>query len=179
MENLISAVGVVVTHLAAGLLGVFSMHLIEPIIKRRQQRKQLRQLSWLFPISDKKPEMYFKCSLKPGDKFKPDPKDGGAFVEFFGRNPSSYRKYIHSAEVLALQMITEKLAPLGVRFFDSSFYGGSGNSGNLLLIGSDANNEMSKTILAGLQERIKYDVAPGGHSGGGAGWEDRRAVSAR
>lgn len=163
MENLISAVGVVATHLAAGLIGVFSMHWIEPMIKRRQRRKQLRQLSWLFPISDQKPEMHFKCSLKPGIDFKPAPKDDGVFAEFFGQNPPSYRKYVHSAEVLALQMITEKLTPLGVRFVDAGFYGGTGNSGNLLLIGSDANNKMSDTILAGLQERIGYDAAPNGH----------------
>ena len=53
--------------------------------------------------------MHFGCSLKDKD--------------FFGRNPETYRKYVHSAEVLALQKIAERLSPLGVHLIPDAFYG--------------------------------------------------------
>ena len=149
-------------HLAVGLLMAGIVIWFEASHRRRRKRRALEDLSWLFPISQEKPEMDFTCSLKPGDRFKPSNSDQALFTEFFGQNPSTYRRYVHSAEVLALQMITEKLSPLGVKFSQGGFYGGGGPNRNLLLIGSESNNQMSTTTLEFLKKRIDRVEPPGG-----------------
>jgi hypothetical protein len=95
--------------------------------------------------------MHFRCSLKPAAI--PSGTDPDFLEQFFGRNPPTYRRYVHSAEVLALQMITERLSPLGVKFLHSGFYGGTAADSNLL-IGSESNNELSIAILKFVANRI-------------------------
>ncbi|MGZ4865101.1 MAG: hypothetical protein ACXV39_10780 [Halobacteriota archaeon] len=165
MEHLLSTIGAWGTHLLAGLsAALLTLWFVEPFLKRKRQEKELDKLSWLFPISQGNPEMHFNCSLKPRLHFKPLEKEEYLFSEFFGRNPPTYRRYTHSAEVLALQMITEKLSLLGVRFLHAGFYGGTEPSGNLLLIGSESNTELSSTILAFLRKRIdRVEPPQGGH----------------
>jgi hypothetical protein len=163
MEHLWEAFGTVATHLAAGLIAaLIALYMVEPFLKRKKQRKELDKLSWLFPVSQDNPKMHFKCSLKPPSFFGSLAGEGGLCDEFFGRNPATYRRYVHSAEVLALHMITEKLSPLGVTFLHSGFYGGDESSGNLLLIGSESNTELSGTIMRFLRKRIDQVEPPGG-----------------
>lgn len=145
----LSMIGLVLTHIVAGVLGALLFaYYIEPWIKHKQLLKRLEEIAWLFPISQDKPEMHFKCSLKDKD--------------FFGSAPPTYRKYVHSAEVLALQKLSENLSPLGVHLLPDAFYGSLDRSANVLLLGSDANVEMSKTILDGIKKHIGYEVPPSG-----------------
>ena len=181
MEHLLSAVNTFGTHLAAGLVAaLLTLWLVEPFLKRKRQKKELDKLSWLFPISQGNIEMHFKCSLKPRLQFKPLAKDEDLFNEFFGRNPATYRRYVHSAEVLALQMITEKLTPLGVKFLHAGFYGGAESSGNLLLLGSESNTELSATILSFLRKRIDQVEPPqGGHKYFKCGEQEYKCLGAK
>lgn len=168
MSNVSSIIGKGAIDLTIGLLMSGIVLGAEKILRKRRKLRALKDLSWLFPMSQEKPEMDFHCSLKPGDRYGDHYNDFGSdqalLTEFFGRNPSTYRRYVHSAEVLALQMITEKLSPLGVRFSYGGFYGSAASNRNLLLIGSDSNNPMSKTTLEFLTNRIDHaQPDEGGH----------------
>ena len=164
MEASSFVAGTVATHITAGVVAALLVFAIEFVARKWLRRRALRRLSWLFPISQSNAEMYFKCSLKPNVRYRFTESSSDLFTQFFGRNPPTFRNYVHSAEVLALQLITESLSPLGVKFSQASFYSGGEPNQNVLLIGSESNNDMSKTVLDLMHKRIdRVEPIGGGH----------------
>ena len=158
MDHLLSGIVVTLTHLAAGVIGaLLLLYWIEPRLKRSRRHRELEQLSWLFPISKEDPKLLFKCSLKPRAEFAVTTKDADLSEEFFGRKPPTYRRYVHSAEALALQRMTGWLSSRGVELLPDAFYGDTERSTHLLLIGSEANLDMSGQILQIMKKRINYE----------------------
>ena len=165
MDQLLSDLELGIWHFFAALLVVGVTHGTQRLYKWHSRRKELERLSWLFPFSKERPEIQFRCSLKPSNELQNLSGNDELFQEIFGKNPSTFRKYVHSAEALALQMITEYLSPLGVRFVETGFYAGStGRSGNLLIIGGGKNNELAKQIVNDLQNVIIFEQRRGKHS---------------
>lgn len=86
-----------------------------------------------------------------------------------GDKPKTIRKYVHSAEVLALSRLMRELRPGFIALNMDNFYGNTSTfeDSNLLLLGLNRNNKLTESILLKLDKytkgRVRYVQSRNGH----------------
>lgn len=119
------------------IVSVLLTLVIEKMARTYIQYRDQRLISNVFPFTRSDSQLEVKCSLKRMQD---------------GKNPPSLRAYVHSAETLALQKIAKHLHGHNVTLNVISFYSVPQEEKNLLLIGAASYNELSKHILADVNE---------------------------
>ena len=108
--------------LAGIILSVVMTLLLEKVVRYYLKHLDRGLISSVFPFTKSDNSLEVKCSLN---------------IKQDGKNPSSLRAYVHSAETLALQKIAKHLHGHDIELTFSSFYSIPQEEKNLLLIGTD------------------------------------------